>query len=84
MQPPTPPESPTDASVSSAGRKLRVIDVPAATSALGGELARVPYVIRILRENLLRSRALGRAVAPGEIGLLLASTSCWTRIGTRI
>lgn len=48
-----------------------MIDLPGAVTRLGGTLAQMPYVIRILLENLLRSQALGRAVTPDEINRLL-------------
>jgi aconitate hydratase len=52
-------------------RDWRAVDLPAAVTAAGGDLHRMPYVIRILLENLLRSRMLGRPVAEGEVALLL-------------
>ncbi len=68
-----------DARLCLAGRPLRVIDLPRAVSDRGGDLRRLPFVIRILLENLLRSRALGRAVEASEIDRLLH----WQRhIGT--
>jgi aconitate hydratase len=71
MQTTRQPTTPADRIRSASGRDCRLIDLPCAAAALGGDLARMPYVIRILLENLLRSRALGRAVTPEEVGLLL-------------
>lgn len=58
-------------SISAAGREWRAIDLPATVADAGGEVTHMPYVIRILLENLLRARTLGWAVAPEEIERLL-------------
>ncbi len=57
--------------LSAAGKNWLAIDLPAWVANAGGDLAQMPYVTRILLENLLRSRALGRPVAEPEIALLL-------------
>jgi aconitate hydratase len=59
------------ASLVGGGTQRRVIDLPQSVAARAGELRRMPYVIRILLENLLRSQAIGRAVTDEEIALLL-------------
>jgi aconitate hydratase len=71
MQTLNQPEPQTDARLFIGERGLRLIDLPRTVAGLGGDMRRMPYVIRILLENLLRSRALGRAVEQGEIALLL-------------
>jgi len=53
------------------GGECRLVDLPATVAAAGGDLGRMPYVIRVLLENLLRSRAIGRAVSDDELALLL-------------
>ncbi len=58
-------------SLAVAGRQWRVVDLRRSVAQRGGDLERMPYVIRILLENLLRSRMLGRAVADEEIELLV-------------
>ncbi|NML47568.1 aconitate hydratase AcnA [Ramlibacter sp. G-1-2-2] len=62
---------PTSTAVSAGGRTWLAIDLPRFVAAAGGELARMPYVTRVLLENLLRSRVRGRPVADEEIALLL-------------
>ena len=66
-----PQERPSGLTLVAAGQSRRIIDLPLEASRRGGDLARMPYVIRILLENLLRSCALGRAVSNDEIGLLV-------------
>ena len=66
--------SPADAacaSISAASRQWRAVDLPAIATRSGRDLRQMPYVVRILLENLLRSRMLGRSVASEEIDLLL-------------
>ena len=62
---------PGTATVCVGDQSWRVIDLPDAVAQLQGELHHMPYVIRILLENLLRSQALGRAVEPADIARVL-------------
>ena len=73
MSPTSPAESRISESISVDGRKYRVTDLVEAVSRLGGKIGEMPYVIRILLENLLRSRSLKgvHAVTDEEIGRLL-------------
>ncbi len=53
------------------GRTWLAVDLPTFVADAGADLARMPYVVRILLENLLRSRLLGRTVADQEIAHLM-------------
>ena len=66
-----PAGAPGTATVCVGDRSWRAIDLPDAVAQLQGELHHMPYVIRILLENLLRSQALGRAVEPADIAHVL-------------
>ncbi|NDH54032.1 MAG: aconitate hydratase, partial [Betaproteobacteria bacterium] len=66
-----PAGAPGTATVCVGDRSWRVIDLPGAVAQRQGELHHMPYVIRILLENLLRSQALGRAVEPADIARVL-------------
>ena len=54
-----------------AGEQWRVVDLPALVAQAGSQIERLPYVTRILLENLARSRAWGRPVSDTEVALLL-------------
>jgi len=56
-----------NASFLSKGTPIHYADVAGAVSSYGVELASLPYVIRILLENLLRHRRYGRSVSEAEI-----------------
>ncbi|MBH1964574.1 MAG: aconitate hydratase AcnA [Comamonadaceae bacterium] len=62
---------PTSVIISAAGRTWHAVDLPRFVSAAGGDISQMPFVTRILLENLLRSRLLGRPVTESEIALLL-------------
>ncbi len=53
------------------GKAWHIVDLPRYAAERGTDVERMPYVTRILLENLLRSRLLGRAVEEGEIDLVL-------------
>ncbi len=67
----TPTDLSMPAYVSSAGRRWRVVDLREVAARSGVELRRIPYVIRILLENLVRSQMLGRSVEDSEVALVL-------------
>ncbi|MEB2401237.1 MAG: aconitate hydratase AcnA [Alcaligenaceae bacterium] len=52
-------------------QSLRYADIQEITAASGLDLATLPYVIRILLENLCRHKAWGSNITEGEVGALL-------------
>ncbi len=69
---PVPPASlPASGALVVSGSAYRFVDLPAFVAAAGRELARIPFVTRVLLENLLRARATGRAVSEEEVSRVL-------------
>jgi aconitate hydratase len=76
MSEPNPPTDTDCTRISDGARQWQAVDLPAVARRAQRELRQMPYVIRILLENLVRSRALGRSVTEEEIGLLLDWRNC--------
>ena len=68
---PAPASDPASGTLVVAGTAYRFVDLPAFVAAAGRDLARMPFVTRVLLENLLRARATGRAVSEEEVSRVL-------------